>query len=690
MKRFLVFLFVVPVMVFSSADGFCSEWWNKEWRYRRSVKVEKRERQTDWVAVRFFALTEVKPDGSDIRVTDERGKEVSFYVVWAEPFSFVEVMFKAKGGVENYYVYYGNPNAQKSPIVETPNVGLIMETRERPRGTSNSWDEFKKLLEKSKKVYGRMLVPNIFSGHNPFGPSDYYITVYKGFLYAPEDGEYRIATNSDDSSFVFIDGSPVVSWPGVHGASAVWGERNGKIELKKGVHTIEYYHEDGEGAQVCVLGWWKPKDEQVSLIPEWAFPSPGKASAGPLEIEGIELRIDVNARLVSEFATDSGALLIAGDFKAHGEAKTGQITYKWDFGDGVTSQEQKVTHIFCVPDTYTVSIEISDGKEKFVGRIRHYVGYIFFYDEPQDKNNQYTNIIRSYPFDKLSTPALKNIASFADFLEDEPLRLRALEELIKRKDLTQLRETLSFLRDAGRLFITVRRDFESATMAFKKIEELTKEPWWVSQAKVGVADSYLYLKKDVDTALKMYEEVFEQFRQVSPGYAKVARIRIGDIMRLKGEYEKAKESYRMAKEMTASVSRTDEQTRRGAVILDSSNYIERGLYQRALKEIENWEWQIPTDKLDTEYSIIRARALYILKRYEESLLELEGFVNVNEAKDCSKKSSFYPEALYGLGVVYHKMGKSNDAKILLERLISEHPEAKETVKKAKELLGSIR
>jgi tetratricopeptide (TPR) repeat protein len=690
MRNFLIRAFVLLVLIFLCVDGFCADWWNKDWRYRRSVKVGKRGRQTDWVAVRFFLLTEVKPDGADIRVTDNTGAEVPFYVVWAEPFGFAEVMFKTKKKVDEYFIYYGNPNATKKEQTESPDVGLIMETRERPRGTSNSWEEFKKLLEKSKRVYGRTLVSKIFQGHNPFGPSDYYITVYKGFLAAPQDGEYRIATNSDDSSFVFIDGKLVVSWPGPHGPTAVWGERNAKIELKKGIHTIEYYHEDSEGSQACELGWWKPGDEQVSLVPDWAFPSPGKASVGLLQTQNSQLQVDVDVSLSSELATDDGALLIEGQFKAYGESKNGRIVYKWDFGDGVTSQEQSLTHIFCAPGFYTVTVEVSDGKEGFVAKIQHYIGYIFFYDEPPDKQSRYANIIRTYPFDRLSTVALKNIASFSDLTEDDALRLRALEELIKRKDLTQPRETLTFLRDAGKLFCTVRRDFENATAAFKKIEELTKEPWWISQAKVGYADCLLYLKKDLDSANKVYEEVYEQFKTLSPGYAKLAQIRLGDVMRLKGEYEKAKEAYRIAKEMTTSVYKTTEQMRRGVFILNTSNYIERNLHQKALKEIENWEWQLPADKLDTEYSLIRARALYGLKRYEDAALELEGFIKVNEAKDCSKKASCYPETLYALAVVYHKMNKSDEAKTLLERLIAQHPEAKEVFKKAKELLDSIR
>ena len=684
MLRIFLFFYLVLFCSVLNAAG----WWNGDWRYRRLVKVTQLPRHTDWVAARFILCTDIKPDGSDIRVVDENNDEVPFYVVWAEPYSFAEVMFKAKRGIDTYYIYYGNPNAPKVKT-KRPKVGLIMETRERPPGPCDSWRDFQKLLKKSKKVYGRILVSKIFHGYNPFGPSDNYITIYRGYLRCPEDGEYRIATNSDDSSFIFIDGKLLVSWPGMHGATGVWGEHNAKIKLKKGLHKIEYYHEEREGGQGCVAGWWKPGDKLVSLIPDWAYPAPAKATVGLLQQIGSRMRGDIKVVPLSEIQTQDRALLVEVKFKAHVRSKSEEFTYKWDFGDGITSTEPSPTHIFCTPGTYTVTLEVSDGKEKFEAKFTHYIGFLFFYKDTASKR-RYLDIIRTYPLGKMSVEALMSIASFAELVEDDLFRLRVLEELIKRKEKIHLRRLLIYLRDAGRLYIEVRRDFDRAVESFRTIEELTRQPWWVSQAALGVADAHFYLKRDLDTAKRMYEALFKEFRRLSPGYAKLARIRTGDILRLKGEFKKAEEVYRSAKEMTSRIYRTDEEVRRGEFILSASNYIERRLFKKAMKELEEWEWQLPEDKLTSEFSIIRARALFAQKRYEDAALELQGFIKVNEAKDCPKKASAYPDALYALAVVFAKLGEKEKARELLNSLMNEHKEAEELLKKAEELLRSLR
>ena len=78
-------------------------------------------------------------------------------------------------------------------------------------------------------------VDAVFDGYNRFGPSDDYVSVYSGFLNIPSDGEYSFATNSDDSSMLFVDGKPVAQYLGRHGPSGTHGEHNGTAALKSGV-----------------------------------------------------------------------------------------------------------------------------------------------------------------------------------------------------------------------------------------------------------------------------------------------------------------------------------------------------------------------------------------------------------------------------------------------------------------------
>ena len=107
---------------------------------------------------------------------------------------------------------------------------------------------------------------------NPVGGNDYYLSHYSGPLFVPRDGQYKLGTNSDDGSFVKLDGRVVVSWLGNHNPETVsparsggsffpcgpgWS-RNAAFTLTKGIHWIEYYHQEMTGSQMAYLGWLPP------------------------------------------------------------------------------------------------------------------------------------------------------------------------------------------------------------------------------------------------------------------------------------------------------------------------------------------------------------------------------------------------------------------------------------------------
>jgi hypothetical protein len=117
---------------------------------------------------------------------------------------------------------------------------------------------------------------------NPLGPSDHFLAVYQGPLLAPEDGEYVFAANSDDGCFVTIDGQTVIAWPGGHDmevpnrpAANLW-QRRGRVTLKRGLHEVAFYHQQGGGACLARLGWRPPppaRPDSPLIAPPFSSPS---------------------------------------------------------------------------------------------------------------------------------------------------------------------------------------------------------------------------------------------------------------------------------------------------------------------------------------------------------------------------------------------------------------------------------
>jgi 4-amino-4-deoxy-L-arabinose transferase-like glycosyltransferase len=86
---------------------------------------------------------------------------------------------------------------------------------------------------------------------------------WNGYISIPRDGEYRFATESDDGSWVYIDGKLVVDNGGAH--PPIY--KSGSMNLAAGDHRIIVrYFESGGGAFMRLL--WTPPGEAEKPIPK--------------------------------------------------------------------------------------------------------------------------------------------------------------------------------------------------------------------------------------------------------------------------------------------------------------------------------------------------------------------------------------------------------------------------------------
>ena len=118
-----------------------------------------------------------------------------------------------------------------------------------------------------------------------FLPDHMFAWKVEGYIYAPETGEYIIGCDGDDAIDVFVDGQLTANWYGGHGFGGQWegtehssGENHvtGSISLTGG----NYYKfvarmQERTGGNGFQVGWQKPSDSEISLIPkEYFFVNP--------------------------------------------------------------------------------------------------------------------------------------------------------------------------------------------------------------------------------------------------------------------------------------------------------------------------------------------------------------------------------------------------------------------------------
>ncbi len=190
-------------------------------------------------------MVSVQTNSSDIRVISSRGASIPHRLLQFGPGERCKLIFPLTKGAHTYYIYYGNPNAPAPPETDwEPMRGLILETRKYAGGDGNNWARMQKAMERSKHVYGRGPAPNIFLGYNPFGPSNNYISIYRGWLLCPINGSYRFSITSYGPSFLLIDGKLVLGWPGWHGLVAD-ARRNKQVNLLR--KTAGFYRSQRQG-----------------------------------------------------------------------------------------------------------------------------------------------------------------------------------------------------------------------------------------------------------------------------------------------------------------------------------------------------------------------------------------------------------------------------------------------------------
>lgn len=150
------------------------------------------------------------------------------------------------------HVAVRGPGLPGSPIptshlynLEVPPNGLVGYYR---RGTG--WEGPPQAIQVDWFLFPNDILPAPFS------------IEWRGKIHAPVTGLYTFGTNSDDGSYVYLDGQLVVDNGGSHGSRY----REGQIFLEEGYHDIvvQYFQEIGSREMEL---WWTPPGGPREIVP---------------------------------------------------------------------------------------------------------------------------------------------------------------------------------------------------------------------------------------------------------------------------------------------------------------------------------------------------------------------------------------------------------------------------------------
>ncbi len=685
-------IITAAVFVFStSAAG----WWNANWKYRRLVKLPASARPSklsgrDVAVVDMPTAGKTKTDGSDVRVTTITGKLIPSKVLMTGPGDSVRVAFNPAGAARQYYVYFGNPDAEKPERPQfSSQRGVLLEMWQYPGGKMDTFEQVKKIAEKANRLIGRDYIDRIFLGHNPFGRQNKIFSIYTTHLIVRKSGDYTFCTSSHDASFMTIDGNLVVSNGGQHGPQRIAMREgklvipHGRIKLSRGLHELKFYHASTGGVPVAVAAWMPPGHNRPRPIPPGAYPPVIRATPGPMRQAGKDPDIDfVPIHAGETFANDRYFQRYIFEAMLVGNTKV-DVQWKWDFGDGQTSTETDVQHVYLKDGMYTVTLtgKTPAGVLKRTNRISVSRPWDRVTHRNIDDISLHAKIVAGYDFSTLDAQAAARGVNLLKRVDHTKGLLSAGAGFLKRESAPAktVEEILPIYTDALLDADRPERAVESLLKAVKMTDDAG------ARAKMLAPAGRIALNElaDDELAMKLFQKVVSNVKKnEAPQAVRKSYIGIGDVWRARGQYDKAMKFYKISKQKFDVKRPENAPFVRGDLARQVESYSRRGDFELAGDTLQKWADKFPEDKLQGYWSLLKVRVLMRRKEYAKAAREAEILADVNPASNHAAK------LLMRAATCYRTIKKTGKAAAALNRIIDKYPESPLAAEAGK-LLGEL-
>ena len=679
-------------------------WRLPDWTARAVVEIPtpSAEEGVDAAGVKVLCQGRAKPDGADYRVLDANGKPVSFQLDFHDPDHYSLLTFKVENPKQRFYVYFGNPKATRAPEQTpdfpapgggpsaggwVPHCGFVYQTIDRPRADDpakehdpDNIDEMTKLIAGSKAKDGARWQRRVADGYNPFGSSDYYISIYRGWVRVPTAGAYQFCTVSNKASFSFLDGKPLVHWPGRHTVErGMHGEVNAKTELTAGPHYLEYYHEATPLEHMAYLGWRPSGDAgNFSPIPESVFTAPHAAVVTAYEDAKGPLLTFEPAITDSVWPVERDEGQYTRVHFAAGKAPPlpDGTKYQWDFGDGQAADGPEADHVYLTLGQFPVVLTAQGpaGMQTVrwplsVFEIEHVTDQ-FKEGRPQE----YAKLAKAYDRSRLPADALRELqhllAEGNEPAESVEVGKTYLERFPSADALTQgrirqLMADCAVRMGEGSLDDAVA-NYEAAlakeTPPAEKLDVLARltrlvgvereQPEKAAPIFARAEETYKSAKGNTDEL----EEVRKAYRR--------ALIAMGDVRLWQGKLDDARDLYGKAEKLGDFIPPQVRAARLGAYPDSLQEYLDSGNTGAALDLVDKWDEKFPTDKPNGHSLFWRGKVLTARGQPRDAARCLSFSVRLTAG------APFETEARWLLAEALDQLGRKDEAKRELAKLIA--------------------
>ncbi len=672
--RYTAFCVKIPLLVLlcASAARAADPWWSPKWPYRREITIEETKPTglggTDIITVEIATGGVNKLDGSDIRVTTPRGKEIMSMVMMVGPGDKARLAFAKQGVLKKYYAYLGNPDAPARRAVLPIQRGVLLETRlcraEPPRKLSDA----RKIFEKSSGVLGKRFLDRMFLGYNPFGPQESVANLMTGYVVAPKTGKYTFSCSSNDASFLLLDNELLISNGGRHRAQRDIRKR-ADVTLRAGLHKLTFYHVNRRHSPVLVLAWKKPGDKRVRVIPPAAFSLVHQGRPGVMQNRTKLLDIDFSPAYAGEaFAGDRYYQRYTFSAQSVGKGGSG-LQWSWDFGDGQKSTAASGDHVYITDGMYTVTLKAKTRRGELVRTNRIYVSRPWdrVTHRKIDKEADYAEIIAGYDFQTLQADAVAPAFELLKRNKRSRDMILACGAFLKRPKLPAA-GVRAIAPTVSELMVENAQP-ENAVKVLLAAAGKCDTPETSARMTILAGRIVLDIMRDDKEAMKLYTRAAGYGKKLTAATARDVQIGIADVWRARGDYDQAVSAYKKAGYGPEAKGKKHP-ILRGDFSRHIESYSQNVMdYEWAQQYIDRWAQTFPADKLEGYLSLLTARLWMVQGRYCRIVNEADVVARVNPTGN-------YGAQLLMLAVeACRKMDKPSQATEILKRIVKNFPES---------------
>jgi tetratricopeptide (TPR) repeat protein len=678
----------------AGGQAVAEPWHLPDWSARAVVEIPQPSTEpcVDAASVRILCQGRGKADGSDYRVLDATGKPVSFQIMFHDGSRYSLLSFRTENPRQRFFVYFGNPQASRyaeEVVLDptpgagppkggwVPRYGLVYTTIERPQGSNpRTVPDMARLIALSPTKHGARYQRRISDGYNPFGSSDYYISIYRGWVQIPTTGKYQFCTVSNEGSFSFMDGKPLVHWPGRHTVErGIHGEKNALVELSAGLHYIEYYHEEVMLEQMAFLGWRPSGDSgPFAPIPESVYTAPHAAVVRRYESPREPLLTFEPTILDTIWPVErhAGQYTRCRFQVGQAPALPPGTMYHWEFGDGITAQGPAVEHVYTALGRYSVTLRTGEPSGVLTARwpfevyeMQHVTDEI-----KEGKLADYARLVRQYDQHKLAGVNLRELvhllaesgefggavkagreylARFGDNRKTSPRMHRLVADCALRLGKDRLDEAIADYRASLTSDMPPAEKLDVCARLIRLLGNERDAPPMSEQVQ-GQA-------KEIVKRTPLTNEVRTAYRRVV--------IAAGDVQLWHDKTEAAQELYERAEVLALRF--IPEQVR-AARVGSFPNAIREALaagdLNAALDLVNHWEETFPTEKLLGQTFFWRGKILELRQQHDDAARYLARAVGLAVGAECES------EARWLLAQALEKQGRLGDARKELAKLVA--------------------